>query len=99
MTERARSLVARQLLAAGLGLVAFLGLTGYALDRAFTETATNGLRERLKSYASAYYAGSEISRKLEFQPPYVPPDPRFAQPGSGLYAVAIGPQIDWSSGS
>ncbi|HTA65062.1 MAG TPA: sensor histidine kinase [Xanthomonadaceae bacterium] len=90
---------ARQLLAASLGLVAFLGLTGFALDRAFTETATSSLRERLKSYASAYYAGSEISRKLEFQPPYVPPDPRFSQPGSGLYAAATGPKIDWSSAS
>jgi two-component system sensor histidine kinase PhoQ len=99
VSGRAPSLEARQLLAASLGLVAFLGLTGFALDRAFTETATNSLRERLKSYASAYYAGSEISRKLEFQPPYVPPDPRFSQPGSGLYAVASGPKIDWSSPS
>jgi two-component system sensor histidine kinase PhoQ len=99
MSERARSLVARQSLAASLGLIAFLGLTGFALDRAFTETATSGLRDRLKRYASAYYAGGEISRKLEFQPPDVPPDPRFAEPGSGLYAVASGPRIDWSSAS
>ncbi len=99
MVTRAPSLEARQLLAASLGLIAFLGLTGFALDRAFTDTATNGLRERLKGYASAYYAGSEISRRLEFQPPYVPPDPRFAQPGSGLYAAATGPKIDWASSS
>jgi two-component system sensor histidine kinase PhoQ len=99
MTWRVPSLEARQLLAATLGLIAFLGLTGYALDRAFNETATNSLRERLRSYASAYYAGSEISRRLEFQPPYVPPDPRFSQPGSGLYAAAAGPNIDWASAS
>jgi two-component system sensor histidine kinase PhoQ len=99
MAARARSLEARQLLAASLGLIAFLGLTGFALDRAFKDTATSSLRERLKSYASAYYAGSEISRRLEFQPPYVPPDPRFVQPGSGLYAAATGPKIDWTSGS
>jgi two-component system sensor histidine kinase PhoQ len=99
MATRAPSLEARQLLAASLGLIAFLGLTGFALDRAFTETATSSLRESLKSYASAYYAGSEISRKLEFQPPYVPPDPRFTEPGSGLYAAAIGPKIDWASSS
>jgi two-component system sensor histidine kinase PhoQ len=100
VSGRARSLEARQLLVASLGLVAFLGLTGFALDRAFTETATSSiLRERLKSYASAYYAGMEISRKYELQPPYVPPDPRFAQPGSGLYAVASGPKIEWASTS
>ena len=99
MSLRAPSLEARQLLAASLGLIAFLGLTGYALDRAFTETATNSLRERLQSYANAYYAGSEISRGLEFQAPYAPPDPRFSQPGSGLYAAALGSKIDWASES
>lgn len=99
MVRRAPSLEVRQLLAASLGLIAFLGLTGYALDQAFARTANNSLRERLKGYASAYYAGSEISRKLEFQPPYMPPDPRFSQPGSGLYAAAIGPQINWLSSS
>ena len=78
MSERAPSLVARQLLAAGLGLVAFLGLTGFALDRAFTETATSVLQDRLKNYVNAYYAGAEISRKLEFQAPFVPPDERFS---------------------
>ncbi len=99
MAARAPSLEARQLLAATVGLIAFLGLTGFALDRAFTETATSSLRERLKSYASAYYAGSEISRRLEFQPPYVPPDPRFSQPGSGLYAAATSPKFEWASAS
>ncbi len=99
MAERSPSLEIRQLLAATIGLVAFLGLTGYALDQAFIQTATDNLRERLKGYASAYYAGGEISRKLEFQPPYVPPDPRFSQPDSGLYAAAVGPKVSWSSSS
>ncbi|MBS0211697.1 MAG: two-component sensor histidine kinase [Proteobacteria bacterium] len=99
MTARAPSLEIRQLLAASLGLIAFLGLTGYALDQAFAKTATNSLRERMQGYASAYYAGGEISRKLEFQPPYMPPDPRFSQPGSGLYAAAIGPKVHWISAS
>ena len=47
VVRRRLSLQARQLLAAGLALVAFLGLTGYALDRAFTEAALNSQRERL----------------------------------------------------
>ncbi len=99
MAVRAPSLEARQLLAACLGLIAFLGLTGFALDRAFTETATNSLRQRLQGYANAYYAGGEFSRRLEFQPPYVPPDPRFSEPGSGLYAAESGRKIDWVSAS
>ena len=54
--------LARQLLAASLGLFAFLGLTGFALDRAFTETAQSNLRERLKSYAYAYFGGMDFTR-------------------------------------
>ena len=46
-----RSLQARQLLAASLGLVAFLALAGYALDRAFLETAESNMRQRLRSLA------------------------------------------------
>jgi two-component system sensor histidine kinase PhoQ len=93
MALRAPSLEARQLLAASLGLIAFLGLTGYALDQAFTKTAESSLRERLKSYALSYYGGGEISRQLEFQPPYYPPDARFTEPASGLYAAATGPKF------
>ena len=37
---RPRSLQSRQLWAASLGLVAFLALTGYALDRAFFNVAS-----------------------------------------------------------
>ena len=36
---RPRSLPARQMLAASVGLVAFLALGGYALDAAFADTA------------------------------------------------------------
>ena len=49
-----RSLQSRQLWAASFGLVAFLALAGYALDRAFQNTAQSGMRERLHSYALAY---------------------------------------------
>src|SRR3546814_20710666 len=59
------SLQGRQLLAASLGLIAFLGLTGYALDRAFTETAESALRDRLKSYTYAYFGGMDFSRGKE----------------------------------
>ena len=48
---RPRSLQSRQLWAASIGLVAFLALAGFALDRAFVDVASQGQRERLKSYA------------------------------------------------
>ena len=91
---------ARQLLAAGLGLLAFLGLTGYALDKAFASAAVDAQRERLQTYLQAYLAGTELSRSNDLIAPDLPPDPRFAQPGlSGLYAMAVGPGLSWKSPS
>src|SRR3546814_7948946 len=58
---RPRSLQARQLMAASLGLVAFLALAGYALDRAFVDVAGQVQRDRLKAYAYNYVGA--IDRK------------------------------------
>lgn len=93
------SLQGRQLLAASLGLIAFLGLIGFALDHAFTETAEAALRERLKSYAYAYFGGMDFTRGRVLLPPETPPDPRFSRPGSGLYAGAQGDMQTWRSPS
>ncbi|MGY1425825.1 ATP-binding protein [Lysobacter sp. A289] len=93
-----RSLQARQLLAASLGLVAFLALAGVALDRAFLETAESNLYQRMRSYALAY-ADSDFARDGTFIPPYMPPDPRFERPGSGLYAEVVLPNGRWDSSS
>jgi len=96
---RPRSLQARQLMAASLGLLAFLALAGYALDQAFLNTAEDGLRQRLKSYALAYANESEFGRDGSIITPEVPPDPRFRRPGSGLYAEVILPNGRWGSDS
>ena len=94
---RPRSLQSRQLWAASLGLVAFLAITGYALDRAFLDVASQGQRERLKSYA-LYYAGhTDFARDGSLIPPDVPPEGRFDRPGSGLYAIVQLPDGRWSS--
>lgn len=96
---RTLSLQARQLLAASLALVAFLGFTGYALDRAFVETAQNALRERLAVLADAYISESEFDRGRSFIPPETPPDARFMMPGRGLYATMRGEGMRWDSAS
>ena len=94
---RPRSLQSRQLWAASLGLVAFLALTGYALDRAFFDVASQGQRERMESFA-LYYAGhTDFARDGSLIPPDVPPDGRFDRPGSGLYAVVELPNGHWTS--
>lgn len=96
---RPRSLRARQLLAASLGLVAFLALAGYALDRAFVNTAEQNLRHRLKGYAMSYANKVEFARDGSLIPPELPVDPRFTQPGSGLYAEVVLPNARWGSDS
>jgi two-component system sensor histidine kinase PhoQ len=102
MARRALSLHARQLLAASLGLVAFLGLTGIALDRAFLETARSNLRERLQSYAYAYVSVIDFDRNGELipLPEELRPDERFTRPDSGLYAQIRGVHgLRWESPS
>ncbi|MCW4456420.1 sensor histidine kinase [Flavobacterium sp. MXW15] len=88
---RPRSLQARQLLAASVGLVAFLALAGYALDAAFADTARANLRERLKNYATAYAGGIDFTRDRSLYIREQPPDPRFDVPGSGLYLQVVMP--------
>lgn len=96
---RSRSLQSRQLWAASIGLVAFLALAGFALDRAFVDVAGQGLRDRLKTYAYAYARDIEFARDGALIPPEVPPDSRFDRPGSGLYADVELPNGRWYSGS
>nr|WP_241093754.1 sensor histidine kinase [Xanthomonas sp.] len=90
---------ARQLLAASLSLVAFLALAGYALDQAFADTALNNLRERLKSYATAYANNIDVARdgSLYINNDKPPPDTHFDRPGSGLYAQIVMPNERWIS--
>ncbi len=99
MFSRPLSLQTRQLLAASLGLVAFLSFSGVALDRAFAETAQSALRERLADLARGYVSGTEILRTREILTPEIPPDQRFMIPGSGLYASVRGENVRWESAS
>lgn len=93
------SLQARQLLAASLGLVAFLGLTGYALDRAFNRAADSAMHARLLSYAKAYLRSTEITRNGDILPPDQHPNPRLLEIGSGLYASIVADDSYWQSES
>ncbi|MGH8053856.1 MAG: ATP-binding protein [Stenotrophomonas sp.] len=88
---RPRSLQARQLLAASVGLVAFLALAGYALNAMFVDTARANLSERLKNYATAYAGGIDFTRDRSLYIREQPPDPRFDIPGSGLYLQVVMP--------
>ena len=96
---RPRSLQARQLMAASLGLVAFLALAGFALDRAFLDVASEGQRDRLRNYVLAYAGDVEFLRSGDLYSPDNGPDERFDRPGSGLYAEIVLPEGGWISRS
>jgi len=87
-----RSLRARQLLAASLGLLAFLALAGWALSAVFADTARANLQERLKNYAMAYVGNIDFEPDNRLQIRQPSPDPRFDMPGSGLYVQVVLPQ-------
>ena len=91
MARRPLSLQARSLLAASAVLVAFLGLTGIALDQAIHQALLKSLHDRMQSYALGYLATSEVGRSGRWTPPEVPPDTRLDSPNSGLYASLVGP--------
>ena len=82
------SLQARLLLIASIILAAFVALTGLALDRAFRDSAEAALNDRLEGTMYALLAATEVSENGELSFSRALPDPRFDQPGSGLYALA-----------
>jgi len=96
-----RSINARQLIAVGLSLVAFLGLTGIALNEAFGRTATVQMRKWLQDYVFQISKEVEILRsgELYIYENYAMIDPRFGRPGSGLYAEVVNERSSWISTS
>ena len=62
LPRRALSLHARQLISASLGLIAFLGLTGIALDKAFQSSLVNSLEDQMSSYASVFWDEVEFDK-------------------------------------
>lgn len=80
------SLVTRVLVTAGIVLVFFLGLTVVALDMVFRSTAERAIRDRLQVQVLALLASLEVDEDGRASMPEQLPEPRFAHPGSGLYA-------------
>jgi two-component system sensor histidine kinase PhoQ len=79
------SLRARLAVAATLVLVAFLSGTGVVLDRAFASAIEDSAREQLRLHVLALLGTAELDDGVLSLPPALP-EPRFNQPGSGLYA-------------
>ncbi len=84
---------------ASLVLAAFIGLTGYALERAFEGWAFSVLRERMQSVLYSFLARTDISVRGEVLIPELVPEPRLDRPGSGLYASLYAENFRWESPS
>lgn len=95
------SLQARALLVVSIVVAAFLGATGLVLDRAFRDSALAATRDRLQGHVYALLASAEPGPNGVLRVPETQLDPRFSQPGSGLYGeFAHGPRkLDWRSAS
>lgn len=96
-----QSLNARLTLAAGLVLAAFLGLAGWALDRAFRDSAETAVRERLQAHIYGMLAAADLNAQGDIELPADLPEERFRRPGSGLYAQIIRQdgETEWQSSS
>ncbi len=93
------SLRARLLVVGSLAVVAFLGLTGLTLDKAFRDSARTAMQDRLQGYVYQLLAAAEFSDDGSFTLPPILPEPRFATAGSGLYATVSADDMVWRSES
>ena len=83
--RRPVSLRLRLLAAAGIVLLVFLSTTGFVLDRAFRASVDDNAREQLRVRVLALLGSAEIVDGVLTEPTRLP-EPRYARPGSGLYA-------------
>lgn len=85
-----KSLHTRLLLAASAALLAFLGLAGVSLDKAFQYRTEVAVEDRLQGQVLSLLVASDLDPKGRLIMAEEPPDPRFAIIDSGLYGVIVG---------
>lgn len=95
------SLNARLVISASVVLVAFLGLAGWTLDRAFRESALSAARDRLQGQVYLLLGAADLDASGGLFVPDVLPEARFASPASGLYGEILDESGDviWRSAS
>ncbi len=99
--DRAASLQSRLLLAASLVLLAFLGLTGWSLERAFRNSTLAAVKERLQAQVYMLLGAADLDSEGHLTLPEGLPEARLSTPGSGLYARVVerGGKVLWRSTS
>jgi len=67
-------------------LIAFFALVAYVLEQAFQKSAEQALMEKLQVQVYSLLSVAEMDNALRLKMPPVLREPRFENPGSGLYA-------------
>ena len=81
------SLSFRLLISAGFILTAFFALVAFVLEQGFRESAEQALKEKLQIYIYSLMSAAELTTSGELNMPDSLREPRFSNPGSGLYAA------------
>lgn len=98
---RTKSLSFRLLATEGLVLVAFFALVAVVLEESFRESAEQALKERLQVQIYSLLSTADLKNSGDLALPPSLPEPRFVNPGSGLYAFIQKPNknLVWRSPS
>ncbi|MEQ1546985.1 ATP-binding protein [Methyloglobulus sp.] len=98
---RIQSLSFRLLTTEGIVLIVFFALVAVVLEQSFRESAEQALKERLQVQIYSLLSTAELKNSGELAIPSNLPEPRFANPGSGLYAFIQQPKknLVWRSPS
>ncbi len=74
------------MISAGFVLTAFFALVAFVLEQGFRESAEQALKEKLQVHVYSLMSVAELTETLELSMPDSLREPRFSNPGSGLYA-------------
>ncbi len=95
-----RSINGRLLLGSGAVLLGFLGVSGFALEKAFERSVRASAEARLQSQVYMLLSAAEMDPDDRLFLPERFPEPRLSTPESGLYAqVRSGGMAIWQSAS
>jgi two-component system sensor histidine kinase PhoQ len=93
------SLRARLILAASLVLAVFIVIAGYALDKAFYQSAEQSLRDNLDTQMTFLLASADVQNANDIDMPTRMLETKFSLPSSGLYAIIVNQhgKVVWKS--
>ena len=84
---KTHSLSFRLLISAGFVLTSFFALVAFVLEQGFRESAEQALKEKLQIHIYSLMSVAELTASGELHMPDSLREPRFSNPGSGLYAA------------